>query len=78
MTKKEILDKIEQLDKAIKNYEELDSDMESPEYIARGNGFSDSKFSEAFISTQLERLRQEKAELEEIRKQMRIIKKQKL
>lgn len=78
MTKKEILDKIEQLDKAIKNYEELDSDMESPEYIARGNGFSDSKFSEAFISTQLERLRQEKAEMEEIRKQMRIIKKQKL
>ncbi|MBQ6955335.1 MAG: hypothetical protein IJP80_01835 [Bacteroidales bacterium] len=78
MTKKEILDKIEQLDKAIENYEELDSDMESPEYIARGNGFSDSKFSEAFISTQLERLRQEKAELEEIRKQMRIIKKQKL
>lgn len=65
MTKKEILDKIEQLDKAIKNYEELDCDMENPEYVARGNGFCDSKYSETFISSQLEKLRQEKAELED-------------
>ena len=67
MTDNEILVKINQLDKAIKNYEELDSDMENPEYVARGNGFCDSKYSEEFISSQLEKLRQEKARLEKIR-----------
>lgn len=75
MTSEEILKKIEQLNKSIKNYEELDSDIENPEYVARGNGFCDSKYSEAFISSQLERLKQEKAELEEIKKQLRIIRK---
>ncbi len=65
MTDKEIIDKIEQLDRAIRNYEELDCDMENPEYVARGNGFCDSKYSEAFISGQLEKLRKEKSELEE-------------
>ena len=68
MTDEEILRKINLLDKTIGNYEDLDCNMEDPEYIARGNGFCDSKFSEAFISTQLERLKREKAELEEIRK----------
>ena len=43
----EILAQIEKLDRSIANYEELDSDLDSPEYIARGNGFSDSKYSEA-------------------------------
>ena len=59
---------INQIDRAIANYEELDCDMESPEYVARGNGFCDSKYSEAFINSQLEKLRKEKAELEELRK----------
>ncbi|MCR4816837.1 MAG: hypothetical protein K5842_06600 [Bacteroidales bacterium] len=58
--------RINQIDRAIANYEELDSDMESPEYVARGNGFCDSKYSEAFISSQLEKLRKEKAELEKM------------
>ena len=64
----ELKKKIETLENAIRNYEELDSDIESPEYVARGNGFCDSKYSEAFISSQLEKLRKEKAELEEIMK----------
>ena len=58
--------RINQIERAIANYEELDSDMESPEYVARGNGFCDSKYSEAFISSQLEKLRKEKAELEKM------------
>lgn len=62
--------KIAALDLAIANYEDLDCDMESPEYIARGNGFCDSKYSETFITSQLERLKKEKAELEEIRREM--------
>ena len=70
MTQEEILKKIKLLNQAIGNYEDLDGNMEDPEYVARGNGFCDSKYSEAFISSQLERLRKEKAELEEIRRQM--------
>lgn len=66
MTTEEIIKKIEELDKAIRNYEELDSDIENPEYVARGNGFCDSKYSEAFINSQLEKLRKEKEEMEHL------------
>ena len=58
--------KIELLKTAIANYEELDSDMENPEYVARGNGFCDSKYSEDFIEGQLEKLREELKKLEAI------------
>ena len=44
MTVEEKNKKIELLKTAIANYEELDSDMENPEYVARGNGFCDSKY----------------------------------
>ena len=64
MTKEEIVNRIRQIEQAIENYEELDSDMDNPEYVARGNGFCDSKYSEDFISGQLEKLRKEKEELE--------------
>ena len=64
MTRQQILEKIEQINKAIANYEDLESDFDAPEYVARGNGFCDSKYSEDFIESQLEKLRQEKAELE--------------
>ena len=50
MTEKEkTLSRLEAIDRAIANYEELDSDLDSPEYVARGNGFCDSKYSEDFI-----------------------------
>lgn len=60
----ELKKKIETLENAIRNYEELDSDIESPEYVARGNGFCDSKYSEDFIEGQLERLHRERKQLE--------------
>ena len=66
MTEKEILTRIDAIDMAIANYEELDCDMDTPEYIARGNGFCDSKYSEDFIQGQLENLRRERLMLEEI------------
>ena len=66
MTEKEILTRIEAIDMAITNYEELDSDIDSPEYVARGNGFCDSKYSEDFIQCQLEKLRRERLMLEDI------------
>ncbi len=49
----------------IANYEELCSDMEDPEYVARGNGFCDSKYSEDFLEGQLQRLRQQESELQQ-------------
>ena len=66
MTEKEILTRIEAIDMAIANYEELDNDIDNPEYIARGNGFCDSKYSEDFIQGQLENLRRERLMLEEL------------
>lgn len=66
MTEKEILTRIDAIDLAIANYEELDSDIDSPEYVARGNGFCDSKYSEDFIQGQLENLRRERLMLENI------------
>ncbi len=67
MTEKEkILSRLEAIDRAIANYEELDSDLDSPEYVARGNGFCDSKYSEDFIEGQLEKLRHERLMLEKL------------
>ena len=66
MTEKEILTRIDAIDMAIANYEELDCDMDNPEYIARGNGFCDSKYSEDFIQGQLENLHRERLMLENI------------
>ncbi|MCR4829686.1 MAG: hypothetical protein K5864_09555 [Bacteroidales bacterium] len=51
--------------RAIANYEELESDQGDPEYVARGNGFCDSKYSEDFLEGQLQRLRQEEADLQQ-------------
>ena len=59
----DLQDKLQELDSAIANYEELDSDLDAPEYVARGNGFCDSKYSEDFIEGQLLRLRDERARI---------------
>ncbi|MBR3528302.1 MAG: hypothetical protein IKN84_01415 [Bacteroidales bacterium] len=56
-------EELARIERAIANYEELDSDMENPEYVARGNGFCDSKYSEDFIEGQLEKLREERTAL---------------
>ena len=37
------------------NYLELLGSMEESEYVARGNGFCDSKFSESFINSQIDK-----------------------
>ena len=67
MTEKEkTLSRLEAIDRAIANYEELDRDLDSPEYVARGNGFCDSKYSEDFIEGQLEKLRHERQTLEQL------------
>ncbi|MBO7446446.1 MAG: hypothetical protein J6T86_08575 [Bacteroidales bacterium] len=41
----------------LQNYLELYSSMEDDDYVARGNGFCDSKFSESFLDAQIEKYR---------------------
>ncbi len=41
----------------LQNYLELYSSMEDAEYVARGNGFCDSKFSESFLEAQMDKYR---------------------
>jgi len=52
------------LKKLLDNYEELYSDIDNNEYTARGNGFCDAKYSNNFIEGQMDRLRNEIANIE--------------
>lgn len=56
---------LEQLRKLLANYEELVSEqLDDDSYVARGNGFCDTKYSDDFIESQIEHIRQQIAELE--------------
>ena len=46
------------------NYLDLYSSMEDDEYVARGNGFCDRKFSEDFLEGQIAKYRTRVKELE--------------
>lgn len=70
----------------LQNYIELFEDMDDPSYVARGNGFCDSKYSEDFIDGQIDKYRSRLAKLElqmrsadvakpELRKMVRAMKK---
>ena len=59
------MNELERLRKLLANYEELATDMaDDDSYVARGNGFCDTKYSEDFIESQIAHLRQQIAELE--------------
>ena len=58
---------LERLRKLLANYEELAIDMvDDDSYVARGNGFCDTKYSDDFIESQIEQLRQQIVELEKV------------
>lgn len=59
-----IQEELQRLRHLLANYEELDCDMEEPEYVARGNGFCDAKYSEDFIEGQIARIKEGIASLE--------------
>ena len=42
----------------LENYEEVFSSLEDDDYVARGNGFCDRKYSDDFIEGQLEKYAQ--------------------
>jgi len=50
------------------NYLDLYGSLEDDEYVARGNGFCDRKFSDDFIEGQIEKYRERVAELESVLK----------
>ena len=59
------MNELERLRKLLANYEELATDMSDDDsYVARGNGFCDTKYSEDFIESQIAHLRQQIAVLE--------------
>jgi len=65
MTREEILQQIEQQQQLLLNYLDLEADMEDDAaYVARGNGFCDTKYSEDFLESQAEKIRHRIAELQ--------------
>ena len=59
------MNELERLRKLLANYEELATDMSDDDsYVARGNGFCDTKYSEDFIESQIAQLLQQITELE--------------
>ncbi len=48
----------------LQNYEEVFSSLEDDDYVARGNGFCDRKYSDDFIEGQLEKYEQRVKEIE--------------
>ena len=56
--------RIAELRRLLANYEELASEQDDDAYVARGNGFCDSKYSEDFIEGQIERIKAEFGKLE--------------
>lgn len=65
MTREEILHQIEQQQQLLLNYLDLETDMEDDAaYVARGNGFCDTKYSEDFLESQAEIIRRRIAELQ--------------
>ena len=49
----------------LENYEEVYSSLEDDDYVARGNGFCDRKYSDDFIEGQIEKYAQRVKEIEE-------------
>lgn len=58
--------KLAQLRLLLENYLDLDCDLESSEYVARGNGFCDAKYSEDFVERQIARIKDRIAEVENL------------
>ena len=48
----------------LENYEEVYGSLEDDDYVARGNGFCDRKYSDDFVEGQIEKYAQRVKELE--------------
>jgi len=54
----------------LQNYLELADDLDDPSYVARGNGFCDTKYSEDFVESQAEKYRQR---IDDIKQWMKLV-----
>ena len=50
----------------LENYEEVFSSLDDDDYVARGNGFCDRKYSDDFIEGQIEKYERRVKEIEEM------------
>ena len=65
MTQEEIQVELEQQQRLLLNYQDLEVDMvDDDAYVARGNGFCDAKYSEDFVESQILKIKQRIAQLE--------------
>ena len=62
--KKDLNVLLEQNKQYLDNYLELSSSMYDDEYVARGNGFCDTKFSESFLDEQVSNYQKRIAEIQ--------------
>lgn len=46
---------LKQNQKYLQNYLEIEENLDTPEYIARGNGFCESQYSDDFIESQIQK-----------------------
>lgn len=58
--------RLAQLRQLLENYLDLDCDLENSEYVARGNGFCDAKYSEDFVEGQIAHIKESIAEVEKL------------
>ncbi len=59
MTQEEIQVELEQQQRLLLNYQDLEVDMvDDDAYVARGNGFCDAKYSEDFVESQILKIKQ--------------------
>lgn len=49
----------------LQNYTEVEENLDSPEYVARGNGFCETQYSDEFIESQIQKY---SARIEDIKK----------
>lgn len=65
MTQEEIQVELEQQQRLLLNYQDLEVDMvDDDAYVARGNGFCDAKYSEDFVDSQILKIKQRIDQLE--------------
>ena len=54
----QLQDLLKQNEQYLQNYLELADEIDDPSYVARGNGFCETKYSEDFIESQITKYRQ--------------------
>ena len=62
----QLQDLLKQNELYLQNYLELADEIEDPSYVARGNGFCETKYSEDFIESQINKYQQRIRDIESI------------